>query len=360
MCWILNALLPDGALRGSTLNSTGAHGHTKPSLPSEPCIRRHHRSILASVVDGGVQLKTRYQSLSLKPVRVGAGCFLGVILFVTLLVLLQASSDAGTPAAAAPVIVSDHADVKQPLTQSPREVRCNAAEGSSVEMMVSQAQGSNVELIGSYNTSSSVYAVSVVGNTAYVGSQNGLLIIDVSNPISPTLLGSYNTTSKVEDVSVVGNLAYVVDGGGLVIIDVSDPADPIFLGYYEHYTVALGVDVSGSRAYVTGFEEDLGIVDVSDPANPSQLGYWAGASGASDVSVVGNLAYLAAYAGLQIIDVSDPSTPSLLGSYDASGILHDIHVVGNYRLCGRWCWSASGGYLQPQRARRGGVVRVGG
>jgi pimeloyl-ACP methyl ester carboxylesterase len=54
--------------------------------------------------------------LSPKPVRVVTGCFLGVILFVMLLVLLQASSHAGTPAAAASNPLVGPSQVQPPPT----------------------------------------------------------------------------------------------------------------------------------------------------------------------------------------------------------------------------------------------------
>ena len=57
------------------------------------CLGRRRRPILARVIIEGAQVKTRYQLLLSKPLRVVAGCFLGLILLVS----LQASSHAALP-----------------------------------------------------------------------------------------------------------------------------------------------------------------------------------------------------------------------------------------------------------------------
>ena len=61
-------------------------------------------------------------------------------------------------------------------------------------------------------------------NYAYVAdSDNGLVIVDVSNPIEPKVVGHYYT-GWAEDVYIKDNYAYVAVGdNGLVILDINDP-----------------------------------------------------------------------------------------------------------------------------------------
>ena len=75
----------------------------------------------------------------------------------------------------------------------------------------------------------------MAGNYAYVADDsNGLVIVDVTNPASPTLKGNYYTAGYSMGVAVAGNYAYVADySNGLVIVDVSNPAAPTLKGSYN-------------------------------------------------------------------------------------------------------------------------------
>ncbi|MBC8425752.1 hypothetical protein H8E07_16680, partial [bacterium] len=74
--------------------------------------------------------------------------------------------------------------------------------------------------------------VQVVGNVAYVAnSMFGLMILDVSDPESPSLLGIADPSFDGYAVAVEGNLAYVAAGpDGLQVLDVSDPNLPVVVG----------------------------------------------------------------------------------------------------------------------------------
>ncbi len=180
----------------------------------------------------------------------------------------------------------------------------------------------NPTLLGSIGTN---YALGVIlstdGTKAYVTDESaGLKIIDISDPANPTLLGSIDTYRAYEvTLSADGNKAYVADVYGLKIIDISDPANPTLLGSIDTdnaYGVTLSAD--GNKAYVADSDDGLKIIDISDPANPILLGsldtYYAWKV---TLSADGNKAYVAdLYDGLKIIDISDPANPTLLGSID--------------------------------------------
>ena len=76
-------------------------------------------------------MKSRYASLPAKSIRVVAGCLLGLTLFVILLALLQASSHAGLPAAAAPNDVArtsgERANPLPPISESNSEADLDSA-----------------------------------------------------------------------------------------------------------------------------------------------------------------------------------------------------------------------------------------
>lgn len=186
--------------------------------------------------------------------------------------------------------------------------------------------------IGSY----SVYGldVDVSGDYAFVASQwNGLVVVDVSTPSTPTLHGSYTTSGSAQGIVVSGNLAHVAQGyEGFAVIDVTDPANPTELGSYDTASSTSGVDVVGDYAYLAvGGLTGLVIIDVSNPATPFEQGAYATPGQAEDVVVAGDYAYVAdRTAGLTIIDVSDPANPSLASRVMGSWAAYAVAVAGNY------------------------------
>jgi hypothetical protein len=135
----------------------------------------------------------------------------------------------------------------------------------------------------------SISSVAVAGQYAYVGAgRDGLHIIDVSDPFTPTVTGVYTVSDSIYDLTVMGDLVYLAaDAAGLHIVDVSDPISPILVGRYNGLDVVQGVAVAGSDsgealAYILGeyWDDDeqwsnrLFVLDVSDPVSPSEVGFY--------------------------------------------------------------------------------------
>ncbi len=185
---------------------------------------------------------------------------------------------------------------------------------------------------------------------------NGLQIVDVSDPDNPAAAGSLgdDTTRLLEgaytaDVFTIGTSTYIavvseIDDG-LQIVDVSDPDNPAAAGSLGDDTTRLLEGASGvavftvdtnTYAAVASFTDNgLQIVDVSDPDNPAAAGSLGddttrlleGASGVAVFTVDTNT-YVAVASetdnGLQIVDVSDPANPTDAGSLgDTSDLLLD-------------------------------------
>ncbi|MBK8904573.1 MAG: hypothetical protein IPM53_25570 [Anaerolineaceae bacterium] len=148
-----------------------------------------------------------------------------------------------------------------------------------------------------------------------VGDGNGgLYIFDVSNPATPVEVGKYSTTNPVFSVMVVGNFAYTANGqGGLRLIDIHDPTLPAEISFQNIGGSAQNAAVDGSIAYVAD-DQFLRLVDVSNPASPVELGSIP--SLAWSVEIVGHFAFVTGGGGgLQIIDVTNPETPIKIVDY---------------------------------------------
>jgi hypothetical protein len=189
----------------------------------------------------------------------------------------------------------------------------------------------NMELVG--HLGGSIGAISVVGNYAYVGQGQDVLIQDITNPSSPTLLGKIMTNDYVNDIKVSGNYAYVTNSNNLLIIDINNPSTPTIKGSCNAIG-AIGVSVSNNYAYVITYD-GLSIIDISNSSSPTLKGnYHNPLNNHGSVSVSGNYAYIGGPSSLEIVDISNPSSPTLTGSYKTSMGTYCSSVSGNYAYIG--------------------------
>jgi hypothetical protein len=179
--------------------------------------------------------------------------------------------------------------------------------------------------------------IGITDNYAYVTSgESGLQVLDISTPASPTLVGSCDTPGFARRVFTAGNCAFVADDrGGLQIIDVSTPSTPASRGAYDASGAPLKVHVKDNYAYILDQYEGLIAVDVSNPASPTGVFRCdTGTCGVpKDIFVKGDYVYAAdSGAGLRIIDISTPSTPTAVGNYPGAAEMHPhgVEVTGDY------------------------------
>lgn len=180
-------------------------------------------------------------------------------------------------------------------------------------------------------------AVAVSGNYAFlVDIENGeLIVIDISNPNSPSFLGGLLLGLNPTAIAVSGNYAYVVDTDSedLKVVNAGDPAAPFIEGSLDIGTLPRAVAVSGNFAYVVDEgSDDLKVIDVSNPAAPSLAGSLIIGSGPRAVAVSGNYAYVVdeGSASLKIINVTNPAAPSLAGNLAIGSAPRSVAISGNY------------------------------
>jgi len=176
-----------------------------------------------------------------------------------------------------------------------------------------------MEVFGNY--------VAVKGDYAYVADDdNGLAIVDVSNPAEPAIESIHDIGRYTNDVAVAGDNAYVANSSGLVIVNITDPEKPAITCELDQ--TALGVAVAGDYAYVADSYNGLAIVDISNPAEPAIESIRNIGGYARDVAVAGNYAYVAnSSGGLAIVDVSNSAEPII--TYDNVFAYH-VAMAGDY------------------------------
>ncbi|WP_413162054.1 cadherin domain-containing protein [Capilliphycus salinus ALCB114379] len=214
-------------------------------------------------------------------------------------------------------------------------IRVNASytdNGGTAETATAVA-GQGIRALGSFYQDGSAQAVSIVGNLAYIANdREGLQILDISNPASPTLRGSIDTPGRAKDIAVAGNFAYIADdNGSLQVIDISNPATPTIVANAPTGGEANGVAVAGNFAYVSDNNGGLQIIDITDPTRPAPRGQIATPGRAWDVAVAGNFAYVAdaGNGGLRIFNITDPDNPTAAGNVSTGANARGVSVVGN-------------------------------
>ena len=107
------------------------------------------------------------------------------------------------------------------------------------------------------------------------GSDPGLLIFDVIDPVNPFLLGSYKPNGLARDVALMGTYALVIQSqDGLEIVAVSDPTNPTLQGRLVLSDISSKVWVDGAFAYVVvntrrGFSSRMEIVKIEQLGPPT-------------------------------------------------------------------------------------------
>jgi prepilin-type N-terminal cleavage/methylation domain-containing protein len=185
--------------------------------------------------------------------------------------------------------------------------------------------------------------IQVQGNYAYLiraGGTPDFLIIDVTNPASPSVTGTLSLTGNPNNIYVSGNYAYIASDATneeLQIVNISNPASPVVVGTFNATGGAqgFGVWVVGTTAYLTraaSVNDELIIINVSNPASPTLLGSLDLGSGGTgnEIVVLGSQAYIASSSitELFVVNVSNPAAPTLTTAFDAPGASAALTIAG--------------------------------
>ncbi|MFC2172855.1 LVIVD repeat-containing protein, partial [Acidobacteriota bacterium] len=201
----------------------------------------------------------------------------------------------------------------------------------------------NPREIGRGRTEYGTESVTVFGDYAYVTNSWGpmttpwLKIFDISNPADPQFIDQVGVGDTAWDTAVSGNYLYLIDYA-LRVFDISVPTVPIELGSWPVPAEARAIAVSGSYSGVAAWQEGLRIADVSDPSAPFEISFINSPGDARDVVMEGNLAHVAGSYGLNIIDWSDVSSPVRMGRFETTHSVEAVGASGNfaYVISGDW------------------------
>ena len=178
----------------------------------------------------------------------------------------------------------------------------------------------------------------------YVGAaDNGIYIVDASDPTQPELAGQYNfqPTMRVGQVNVVGNMliATAAEGPRTVLLDVSVPEfpQPIAGGDFEIVDSEGAIresyfsNVGGGYVYYAIKNGNGGMMmyDIHDPASPVLAGHYDSGGNGGYVFAKDGLAVVGESSFAGVYDISDPAAITQVTTLDLEGDLDTATPIGN-------------------------------
>lgn len=177
---------------------------------------------------------------------------------------------------------------------------------------------------------------------AYVGRADGaaqeFVIINVSNPVSPSLVsGLANVGDEINDIFVLNNKAYLGtedNSRGMIVVDVSNVNSPAVLGSMNSGAHVYGVHGTGESAFGVGGKYKFFMVNASNPASITTLGSATINAKIRDLIISGTYAFMGTEDSnkeFQAWDVSNPASITFCASFNfpqtATGIDYENNLV---------------------------------
>lgn len=182
----------------------------------------------------------------------------------------------------------------------------------------------------------------VAGNGA-IGHPNGVRVMDVSDPSSPTVAAFVETPGYALQVASDGDLVFVADGaGGLRVLNIADPTSPGEVGSFDgvrprliaHVGDFVFTDDHYTRSGGSPARVGIAAVRISDPANPAEAAFFEMAVRPHGIHPIGNHLLLPTHDGvtpqLHIVDVSKPEMPHMVATL--SGVDSPMCCYGDQYL----------------------------
>jgi hypothetical protein len=146
-----------------------------------------------------------------------------------------------------------------------------------------------------------------------------LLVFNISTPFAPTKISQFYLPRMffVNDIATTENYTFLTNNDGIIILNITNPYHPqlltIYNDYISDYTGSRMIALRGHLAYVTHSTDQIFILDVSDPIRIRHLSTYTYVDGDfSELVFVDTFAYAASSLGLFILNFSSPTSPIVI------------------------------------------------
>ena len=196
-------------------------------------------------------------------------------------------------------------------------------------------QVGNIPILFIGGSANAVSGIGVSGTRAYITQGKLFRVVDVTVPDSPVNLAVITPTlGYLNSLVISDNYAYIAAGSdGLAIIDISTPTTPTVISTLDTSTNASGIVKQGSYVYISDYYNAVRIIDVSNPITPTEVGVYQPSEfhPRSDLAVSGSLLYVQDDYGdeLHIINISTSSTPTTTGILQLPSSRDGLYLSGS-------------------------------
>lgn len=170
--------------------------------------------------------------------------------------------------------------------------------------------------------------VAVEGSTAYVATDKGLTIVDLSDPKQPYVVKDY-AIGSAKDVKVANGIVYLALDSGLASINANDRAAPFHLQTLTALGKVNDIALENNRAYVATETQGMAIVDISSPQAMSVMGSVNLGSVVNAVAAEGELAVVVSGSEVITVGVTLASSPIELGRVTVDGAVQ-VDIKGKH------------------------------
>lgn len=192
------------------------------------------------------------------------------------------------------------------------------------------------------NTGGFISSVKPCGeNLCLAAVQDGFVILDISDPVSPSLLSRVDT-QVASGLAISGDTVYLADDmDGIHVIDISNPRSPQEIGILAteiggwEFTVKehgeRGLAVDGDRLYVTDQAYGLTVIGITRPAGLQRVGMYMTPlpDVLTNIRVDKTKAYITGRnSGFRVTDVTRPANPVELAYDDQRKNLYTQYPTG--------------------------------
>lgn len=189
------------------------------------------------------------------------------------------------------------------------------------------SNASSIEFIGQWNTEGHSKSLYVSGNTVYLGNDNNVDILDISNITSPQLISQINLNTSFPCNDIVGNsnLIFIANNQSIYEYNISDNANPDSIAELDLNSVITDIYFRENKIYaITSY--DFYVIEVSEDNSINIVGSLSlpGSSlGLTRFDLENDLAFVASWSGgIYVLDISNSTEPILQGRF-----LENVNLV---------------------------------
>lgn len=190
-----------------------------------------------------------------------------------------------------------------------------------------------LDITGSMNMIKIIKVGSYIYGIRSVAGTNNLIVMNVSNPLSPSYITQFSVDGIPTDITHYNNHLFISstdDTREITVVDISNPLIPVYAGFYNAPNATDTASIANfgaSRVYLgrvgNATDAEVLILDITTPATPSLLGSYNTPSNntVNGIEKISNNLFLAVALGSQelvVVNVTNEASPTITGSLNLS------------------------------------------